>query len=89
MKSLLSLFCLFSAGVLLAEDRPNVVILLADDLGWADLGCYDGPVKTPFLDSLAEEGTRFTNFYSGCAVCSPSRATLLTGRHHILSLIHI
>lgn len=83
MKPLLFLFCLFSAGVLLAEDRPNVVMLLADDLGWADLGCYDGPVKTPNLDSLAKEGTRFTNFYSGCAVCSPSRATLLTGRHHI------
>ena len=83
MKPLLSLFCLLSAGVLLAEDRPNVVMLLADDLGWADIGCYDGPVKTPNLDSLAEEGTRFTNFYSGCAVCSPSRATLLTGRHHI------
>lgn len=83
MKLLLSLFCLFSAGVLLAENRPNVVMLLADDLGWADLGCYGGPVKTPNLDSLAKEGTRFTNFYSGCAVCSPSRATLLTGRHHI------
>ena len=64
-------------------DRPNVVILLADDLGLADIGCYGGPVKTPVLDRLAAEGTRFTDFYSGCAVCSPSRATLLTGRHHI------
>lgn len=66
-----------------AEQRPNVVILLADDLGYQDIGCYGGPVKTPTLDSLAAKGTRFTDFYSGCAVCSPSRATLLTGRHHI------
>ncbi len=65
------------------ERRPNVVILLADDLGYRDIGCYDGPVKTPTLDSLAASGTRFSDFYSGCAVCSPSRATLLTGRHHI------
>ncbi len=62
---------------------PNVVILLADDLGFKDIGCYDGPVKTPTIDSLAASGTRFSDFYSGCAVCSPSRATLITGRHHI------
>jgi arylsulfatase A len=66
-----------------ATSRPNVVVLLADDLGWKDLGCYGGPVKTPALDALAAGGARFTDFYSGCAVCSPSRATLLTGRHHI------
>ena len=63
--------------------RPNVVVLLADDLGFKDIGCYGGPVKTPALDALAASGTRFSDFYSGCAVCSPSRATLLTGRHHI------
>ncbi len=63
--------------------RPNIVVLLADDLGYQDLGCYDGPVKTPTLDKLAASGMRMTQFYSGCAVCSPSRATLLTGRHHI------
>lgn len=60
-----------------------MVMLLADDLGIQDIGCYDGPVKTPTIDSLAAAGTRFSDFYSGCAVCSPSRATLLTGRHHI------
>ena len=48
-----------------------------------DIGCYHGPVETPVLDGLAKRGTRFETFYSGCAVCSPSRATLLTGRHHI------
>jgi arylsulfatase A len=66
-----------------AEARPNVVVLLSDDLGFKDIGCYDGPVRTPTLDRLAAEGTRFSDFYSGCAVCSPSRAVLLTGRHHI------
>lgn len=66
-----------------SADRPNVVMLLADDLGFRDVGCYGGPVQTPNIDSLAARGTRFTNFYSGCAVCSPSRATLMTGRHHI------
>lgn len=63
--------------------HPNVVMLLADDLGYQDVGCYSGPVSTPAIDGLAATGTRFTDFYSGCAVCSPSRATLLTGRHHI------
>ncbi len=65
------------------ERRPNVVMLLADDLGYQDIGCYGGPVKTPTFDGLAAKGTRFSDFYSGCAVCSPSRATLITGRHHI------
>lgn len=74
--------CLLVASTGWAE-RPNVLILLADDLGYQDVGCYRGPVKTPQIDSLAAEGTRFETFYSGCAVCSPSRATLLTGRHHI------
>jgi len=62
---------------------PNVVVLLSDDLGYRDIGCYGGPVQTPALDGLAARGVRFTDFYSGCAVCSPSRATLLTGRQHI------
>ncbi|MEW4527263.1 sulfatase [Maioricimonas sp. JC845] len=65
-----------------ADDaRPNVVMLLADDLGYADLSCFDSPeVKTPALDGLAAEGAKFTHFYAGSAVCSPSRAGLLTGR---------
>jgi len=65
------------------QARPNVVVLLADDLGYRDIGCYGGPVKTPALDGLAAQGVRFTDFYSGAAVCSPSRATLLTGRQHL------
>ncbi len=63
--------------------KPNIVILLADDLGWQDIGCYGGPVETPALDRLAARGVRFTDFYAGAAVCSPSRATLLTGRQHL------
>src|SRR6056297_1171645 len=72
-----------SPEVASAESPPNVVVLLADDLGYQDIGCYDGPVQTPSLDGLAAGGMRFRQFYSGCAVCSPSRATLLTGRQHI------
>ena len=86
LAQLLAVIFVFSfASVAVADSgkKPNVVILLADDLGFQDVGCYDGPVKTPTIDSLAAAGTRFSDFYSGCAVCSPSRATLLTGRHHI------
>jgi len=76
----LSMFVLSQCGF---SGSPNVVMLLADDLGVQDVGCYDGSVKTPSIDGLAAAGARFTDFYSGCAVCSPSRAVLLTGRHHI------
>lgn len=63
--------------------RPNVIVLLADDLGSKDIGCDGGPVKTPALDELAAKGVRFTDFHSGAPVCSTARATLLTGRHHL------
>ncbi|CAN5600327.1 arylsulfatase [soil metagenome] len=69
-------FCCGSAVV--AADRPNVVMILADDLGFSDLGCYGSEIKTPNLDSLANDGLRFTQFYN-CARCWPSRAALLTG----------
>ena len=69
-------------------NKPNVVVLLSDDLGWQDIGCYDGPVKTPTLDRLASGGMRFTDFYSGAAVCSPSRAVLLTGRTNVRASIY-
>lgn len=88
MNNLLFLTCVASLCVPVLSlaattHKPNVVVLLADDLGYRDIGCYGGPVKTPVLDDLASGGTRFQQFYSGCAVCSPSRAVLLTGRHHI------
>ncbi|MFG0296049.1 MAG: sulfatase-like hydrolase/transferase, partial [Maioricimonas sp. JB045] len=73
-----------------ADDaRPNVVMLLADDLGYADLSCFDSPeVKTPALDGLAAEGAKFTHFYAGSAVCSPSRAGLLTGRFPVRASVY-
>jgi arylsulfatase A len=64
-----------------AEQRPNIVLIVADDLGYAELGCYGQTrIKTPNLDRLAAEGLRFTQFYAGAPVCAPSRCTLLTGR---------
>ena len=83
--ALLAALCLTHNARSFAQEKPqpNVVVLLADDLGYQDVGCYGGPVKTPNIDKLAAGGTRFEQFYSGCAVCSPSRAVLLTGRHHI------
>lgn len=63
------------------QDRPNIVIILCDDLGWGDLECYGHPaIKTPHLNRLAADGIRFTRFYSASPVCSPSRTGLLTGR---------
>ncbi len=65
-----------------APVRPNIVIILADDLGYAELGCYgQEKIRTPHLDRMAAEGQRWTQFYSGAPVCSPSRNVLLTGRH--------
>ncbi len=62
--------------------KPNVVFILADDLGYGDLGCYgQQQIKTPNLDRLAAEGMRFTQFYAGSTVCAPSRAVLMTGQH--------
>lgn len=72
----------------ITRKRPNVVILLADDLGSQDLGCYGGPVKTPVLDELAAKGVRFTDFHAGAAICSPSRATLITGRQDLRTGIY-
>jgi arylsulfatase A-like enzyme len=64
-----------------ASAKPNVVFILADDLGWADLGCYGSTFhETPNLDRLAKEGLRFTDAYAACNVCSPTRAAILTGK---------
>lgn len=65
----------------LPAPRPNIVVILADDLGFSDLGGYGGEIETPNLDRLAAEGLRFTQFYN-CAKCETTRATLLTGRYH-------
>lgn len=59
-------------------ERPNIIVVMADDMGYSDLGCYGGEIRTPAIDGLAEEGLRFTQFYN-CAICGPSRASLMTG----------
>jgi len=60
------------------QERPNIVLIMADDLGYSDLGCYGGEIHTPHLDRLAQNGARFTHFYNN-AMCVPTRASLLTG----------
>lgn len=65
-----------------AAAPPNVIVILADDLGWTDLGCYGSDFyETPHLDRLAKDGMRFTQNYSACTVCSPTRAALMTGKY--------
>lgn len=86
MKRLLAILLLASplfSGFVQAESRPNLIWILADDLGWGDLGCYGQEViRTPRLDRMATEGLRFTHFYAGATVCAPSRSVLMTGLHH-------
>ncbi|MDB4584389.1 arylsulfatase, partial [Draconibacterium sp.] len=66
----------------ISQEKPNIIFIMADDLGYGDLGCY-GQIKieTPNIDQLAQEGMMFTQHYSGSAVCAPSRSVLLTGKH--------
>jgi CRP-like cAMP-binding protein len=61
--------------------RPNIILILNDDMGYSDLGCYGGEVHTPNLDALARGGMRFTRFYAGSTVCAPARSVLMTGQH--------
>ncbi len=71
------------AGVApLQKRQPNIIVILADDIGYGDLGCYGQKlIKTPHLDQMAVQGMRFTDFYSGSTVCAPSRCALMTGYH--------
>lgn len=85
--------CIYSIGLVFSfttlraqlpakAEKPNVILIYADDQGWADLGCYGATdLLTPSLDSLAHSGIRFTQFYSASPICSPSRASMLTGRY--------
>src|SRR6188508_1766969 len=81
--ALVAFVALASAPPLPAADRPpNVVLIVADDLGCFELGCYgQQKIRTPSIDKLAEGGARLTRFYAGCAVCAPSRCALMTGKH--------
>jgi arylsulfatase A-like enzyme len=81
---ILSLVSVWMSGYRAAEaaEPLNVVFILADDLGCRDLGCYGSAFhETPAIDGLAREGVRFTNAYAACPVCSPTRASILTGRY--------
>ena len=72
----------FLAGATLADERPNIVFIMVDDMGWADIGAYGSEVThTPNLDRMAEKGMRFTDAYAGAPLCAPARSTLLTGLH--------
>ena len=97
MKTILigMLMALGLIGHAAADPPPNVIYILADDLGYGDLSCYGQThFRTPNIDALAKQGIKFTQHYSGSTVCAPSRCALLTGKHigHAvvrLSLIHI
>lgn len=70
-------------SVAAGQDRPNLIWIMADDLGWGEIGCYGQKViQTPRIDAMAEEGLRLTHFYAGATVCAPSRSVLMTGQHH-------
>ena len=74
--------CIVSVLSATGEERPNVIFILADDLGYGDLGSYGQEIiRTPRLDRMADEGIRFTQFYAGATVCAPSRSVLMTGQH--------
>jgi arylsulfatase A len=83
--SLVSSLAMISAGVVAQkQNQPNVIFILADDLGYGDLGCYGSKLnRTPNLDKLAENGVRFTDCYAAASISSPSRAALLTGRYPV------
>jgi arylsulfatase A-like enzyme len=78
----LALLAPFPGSALAGESPPNILLLLADDMGYGELGCYgQEEIRTPVVDALADRGMRFTDFYAGTSVCSPSRAVLMTGKH--------
>jgi arylsulfatase A len=79
---LIGILCFGTLNQTQAAQKPNIIVILADDLGWNELGCYgQKKIRTPNLDRLAAEGQRWTQFYSGAPTCSASRNVLLTGRH--------
>jgi len=81
MRLLVTLACMTVLGAGQSR-KPNIIFILADDLGYGDLGCYgQKQIQTPHLDRMAAEGTRFTQFYAGSTVCAPSRCVLMTGMH--------
>lgn len=81
LRFLFTLTCAFSLTSQAQDRPPNIIFILIDDMGWTDLGCYGSKYyETPHLDQLAKDGMRFTQAYSACTVCSPTRAAVLTGK---------
>lgn len=79
-------WCIAGENVCRAQERPNIVVVFTDDQGYGDLSCFGSTtVRTPRIDSLAKDGTKFTSFYAQ-VVCGPSRSALLTGRYPCRSL---
>src|SRR5687767_3707474 len=77
-----AIFASVAFGAETATRRPNIIFLLADDLGYGDIGAYgQKKIRTPTLDQLAKDGMKFTQHYSGHNVCAPSRCVLMTGLH--------
>ncbi len=83
MKRLLSIvISFFYTTLLIAQQKPNIVFIYSDDLGYGDLSCYGATkIKTPHIDALAKKGIRFTNAHTSSATCKPSRYSLLTGQY--------
>lgn len=79
--SLFALYLILVGGPVRAEGQPNIIVIMADDLGYGDTSVYDGWVKTPHLEKMAAEGLTFTDFHTNSSVCSPTRAGFLTGRY--------
>lgn len=81
ISGLLLILCILTSGICRAEQPPNVVLVVADDLGWSDLQCYGADlIETPHIDRLARQSVRFTQAYAPAPVCSPTRAAILTGK---------
>src|SRR5258706_2644316 len=86
MKRFLTIAILFFVSAQLIaqknKSKPNIILIVADDLGYGDIGCYGQlKIETPNIDKLAKQGLKFMQFYAGTSVCAPSRASLLTGLH--------
>ena len=73
---------IFFFNMTFGQEKPNIIFIMADDLGYADVGVYGQKlIKTPNIDQLSAKGMRFTDYYSGAAVCAPARSVLMTGLH--------
>jgi len=86
---LVSILVLLGGYANKANEKPNVIVIFIDDMGYADLSCFGNPVvKTPNIDALAQQGIKFTNFYVNSPICSPSRVALFTGCYPMRFKIH-